>query len=129
MLLAHLPARLPAAVELYSVLSSRLDAMCRELTPQQMAGALWACTRTSHYVPRVAGIGMRHLSIRLADYSACDAICVLWACAQLGVNIPGEQQQAGGAWLPLWCLPALHDSFPRPCAGNLAGGQIVKNLC
>ena len=92
----------PAAVELHAALCSRLDAVCRELAPQQMAGALWACTRTSSHVPRIAGIGIRHLSARLADYSAGDAICVLWACTHMGATIPGEQQAGGRVGCCRW---------------------------
>lgn len=100
-MLAHLPPRpqrrpqpllCTAGGELLPAMLSRLSAVPRELSPQEMAAAAWTLTRFNarlYGLRQLPTLVTRHISARLDDYSAADTICVLWALAHFKRTLPG----------------------------------------
>ncbi|KAL4457502.1 hypothetical protein ABPG75_012367 [Micractinium tetrahymenae] len=80
--------------ESMAALLSRVCKVEAQLSPQQVAAALWACLRIAgHYKQaggKLATMALRHYIKQAAAYRAVDTIGVLWGASQLQHTLPDE---------------------------------------
>lgn len=87
-----------AGLDLFSNLLSSLSARQAELSPQQVAGALWSSLQFGSQLrglKQLPNMAMQHYAARHAEYGVVDTICLLWALPHFHKALPGER---GGGW-------------------------------